>query len=266
MTDKLQKSAIQASYVPSVRDVEVGDILTALRAGLADFLAAPLFGFFFGSICAAGGLLIVASLTLFDMSWMIIPVAIGFPLVGPFIAVGLYEVSRRRAAGEPLNWRDVILAIVRQRERQFGFIGIVILCIFWIWIFIARILFALFLGSKSFTGFLGFFEIVTTTVHGLGFLAIGSAIGAILAFVLFASTVISLPLLVDRDIDVITAMITSFNTVYKSPVAMIAWGALTVLLAIIAMIPAFLGLIVVFPVLGHTTWHLYKKAIVGEDG
>ncbi len=266
MNDKIPSPATHGSYLPEIRPVAASDIVAAFRAGVADFLAAPQFGLFFGGICAAVGLLILASMTVFEMTWMVIPVAVGFPLVGPFIAAGLYEVSRLRAAGMPLKWSEILLVIFRQREQQFVYIGIVILCIFWVWIFLARILFAVFLGSRSFSSLIDFVETVATTSSGLGFLAFGTVIGAVLAFVLFASTVIAMPLLIDRDIDVISAIITSFNTVYKSPTAMIAWGIAVAMLVILAMLPAFLGIIVVLPVLGHATWHIYVKAIVGAGG
>ena len=247
--------------MPGIRVVEIEDIKQALKAGVADFMAAPLFGLFFGGICAVVGLLILVSLSKAGVPWMIIPLAVGFPLVGPFMAAGLYEVSRRRSAGTPLKWRDILFVMFYQRERQFAYVGIMVLCIFWIWVFAGRILFALFIGSHHFAGMAALAETLLTTSQGLGFLAIGTGLGAILAFVLFASTVITMPMLVDRDIDIITAIITSFNTVFKNPKAMIAWGIIVAALVIIALTPAFLGLIVVLPILGHATWHLYKRAI-----
>jgi len=251
--------------MPEIRSVEITDVADALKAGLADFFAAPLYGLFFGSVCAALGLLMLVSVSKFGVPWMIIPIAVGFPLVGPFMAAGLYEVSRRRSAGNPLRWREILFLMFYQRERQFAYVGILVLCIFWIWMFVGRILFALFIGSHHFAGMTAFAATILTTSHGLGFLAVGSVLGAILAFVLFASTVITMPMLVERDVDIITAIITSFNTVYASPFAMIGWGIVVTALVILAMLPAFLGLVVVLPVLGHATWHLYKRAIVPLD-
>lgn len=251
--------------MPDVRSVRSGDIAAALKAGLRDFVRAPWFGLLFGSIYAAGGLLILAALLWFDMTWMIIPVAIGFPLVGPFVAVGLYEVSRRLAAGQKLRWADVLLVVVRQRERQLGWMAFVVLFIFWVWIYQVRLLLALFLGSKSFATIGAFAETVTTTPEGLGFLIVGTCVGAGLAFVLFSATVIAMPLLLERDIDIVSAMIVSFTTVFRNPVAMIGWGLVITALTVLAMLPAFLGIVVVLPVLGHATWHLYDRAIV-RDG
>ncbi|MDF2369547.1 MAG: DUF2189 domain-containing protein [Rhizobiaceae bacterium] len=247
--------------MPAVRAVSFGDISAALWAGLADFMRAPLFGLFFGGVFAAGGLFILAALYVFEMPWMIIPVAIGFPLIGPFVAVGLYEVSRRLSSGRPLIWREVLLVVFRQRETQLGWMAFVVLFIFWMWIYQVRLLFALFLGFKSISGIGRFIEVTTMSAEGLGFLAVGTAFGAALAFVLFSATVIAMPLLLDRELDFVSAMITSFKTVLKSPLPMISWGILITVLAVVAMLPAFLGMIVILPVLGHATWHLYERAI-----
>ena len=251
--------------MPVVRTVTTGDVLTALKAGVRDFIRAPLFGLFFGGVYAAGGLFILASLMYFDMVWLIIPIAIGFPLIGPFAAVGLYEVSRRLAVNEPLGWRSILGVVLDQRHRQLGWMSFVILFIFWVWIYLVRILLALFFGFKSFSSVEGFFQIIATTGEGLAFIGVGTLIGAFLAFILFSATVTAMPLLLERDIDFISAMITSFKSVLTSPVAMLGWGIVVTALGIAAMVPAFLGMIVILPVLGHATWHLYVRAIVSED-
>lgn len=247
---------------PEIRSVGWRDIWGALRGGVADFLRAPKYGLFFGTIFAAGGLAIIAFLTIYDTLWMILPIAIGFPLIGPFIAAGLYEVSRRLSSGAPLSWRSILLTVFRQRERQTGWMAFVVLFIFWIWIYQVRILIALFMGFNTPSTLDGFAQIVLTTQSGLAFLAVGTLVGAGLAFVLFAATVIAMPLVLDTEIDFVTAMITSFKSVFKSPIPMLGWGVIVTLLATLAMLPAFLGLIVVFPVLGHATWHLYTRTIV----
>ena len=251
----------QPPKMPEIRPVSLADVRAALRAGVADFARAPLFGLFFGSFYAIGGLLILGALTVFDNAWMIIPIAIGFPLVGPFIAVGLYEVSRPLAAGDLLDWNKVLLSVVRQRERQLGWMAFVVLFIFWIWIYQVRLLLALFFGFKTFSSVGDFITLITSTGEGLAFLFTGTLVGAFLAFVLFSSTVIAMPLLLDRDIDFVSAMITSFKTVFKSPLAMLGWGIIVTVLAILALLPVFLGLIIILPILGHATWHLYTRAI-----
>ena len=224
MSDSERPAAYQPPKMPVVRSVSPDDIRASLKAGISDFARAPQFGLFFGGIYTAGGLLILASLTLFDQTWMIIPIAIGFPLIGPFVAVGLYEVSRRLAAGKPLSWREILLVVVNQRERQLGWMAFVVLFIFWIWIYQVRTLVAVFFGFKAFSSLRAFLEIVTTTQEGVGFLAVGTVVGAVLACVLFSVTVVSMPLLLDRDVDFVTAMITSIKAVVKNPVVMLGWG------------------------------------------
>lgn len=247
--------------LPAVREVTFGDLRAALAAGWSDFVHAPSFGLFFGGIYVAGGLLILAFLTVLDAPWMIIPLAVGFPLIGPFVAVGLYEVSRRRLAGEPLRWRPVLSVVFEQRNRQLGWTAFIVLFIFWIWIYQVRLLLALFLRSRNFSSIDGFISVLTTTPDGLAFLAVGTCVGAFLAFVLYATTVITMPLLLDRDLDFISAMIVSFKTIQRSPRTMIAWGLFIALLTLVALAPAFLGLLIVLPVLGHATWHLYVRAV-----
>lgn len=265
MSENEQTATYQPPKMPDVRAVSFQTIRECLQAGLRDFLRAPLFGLFFGGIFTLGGLFILLCLTYFQMPWMIIPIAIGFPLIGPFVAVGLYEVSRRLSAGQPLVWRDILLVMFRQRERQLSWMAFVVLFVFWMWIYQVRLLLALFLGFKSMSTIPKFIEVVTTTQEGLLFVAVGTVSGAILSFVLFSATVIAMPLLLDRELDFISAIIVSFKTVLKSPVPMIGWGIVVVVLAVIGMIPAFLGLIIVMPVLGHATWHLYEAAIGSES-
>lgn len=241
-------------------EISAGDIVSSFKNGVSDFISNPLLGLLFGSIYTIAGLLILASLTVLDMTWMIIPMAIGFPFIGPFIAVGLYEISRRRASGLPIKWSEIFNVILMQRERQFGLIAFAIMCIFWIWIFQVRLLLAVFLGFRSFPDIWQFVNIVTTTPEGIGFIVLGSFIGALLAFALFSITVISLPLLLEREIDAISAIIISVKTVLKSPLVMISWGVIVLAMILLAMLPYFLGIIIIFPILGHTTWHIYKKA------
>ena len=261
MSETGNSAAHRPPKLPTIRTVVPDDIKNALKAGLADFMAAPAFGLFFGGIFFLGGLFILAALMIFKQTWLIIPVGIGFPLIGPFIAVGLYEVSRRRAAGQPLSWKEILLVVFRQRERQLGWMAFVVLFIFWVWMYQIRLLLAIFLGFKSFSSFDAFVNIITTTPEGIGFLGVGTIVGALLSLVLFSSTVIAMPLLLDRNVDMVSAMIVSFKAVFSNPVVMLTWGVIVAALVILALIPAFLGLLVVLPVLGHATWHLYASTV-----
>nr|WP_306268817.1 DUF2189 domain-containing protein [Pararhizobium sp. IMCC3301] len=244
-----------------VRNLTAEDIKSALRAGLSDYLARPLLSSSFGLVFAAGGFFVFASLFYFGQVWMVIPVALGFPLIAPFAAAGLYEMSRRLALDIPFNWRDIYLIVVRQSGKELGWMAFVVLFVFWLWIYQVRLLIALFLGLRPFSSLESFFQIVTSTSEGMLFLGIGTIVGTALACVLFCISVISMPLLLDRQIDFISAMLLSIRTVRDNPSVMLGWGAVIGVLIFMAMVPALLGLIVVLPVLGHTTWHIYRSAI-----
>jgi len=150
---------------------------------------------------------------------------------------------------------------VRSRS-EIGWMAFVTLFIFVIWMYQVRLLIALILGiNASFSSLQQFITMVLTTNEGLLFLAIGNAVGAALSLILFSLTVVSFPLLLDRDVDFVTAMVTSVRAVVTSPVPMIGWAAIIVVLLIVSSIPYFLGLLVTLPVLGHATWHLYRRIV-----
>ena len=248
--------------MPDVNALSVADLRAALMAGLSDFARAPLYGLGIGAIFALIGAAIVLALTVWDIPWMIYPFAIGFPLIGPFAAVGLFEVSRRLEKGEPISWSIVFSAVWRQRGRELSWMAFVMLFFFWMWMYQVRLLIALFLGRLSFATLEKFFNIVLYTPEGWLFLAVGHLVGAALALVLFSITVVSIPLLMERNYDFVTAMITSVKSVIASPVVMLGWGVFVTLAIIAASLPLFAGLLVVLPILGHATWHIYKRAVV----
>lgn len=242
----------------------VADVRDALRLGLRDFTRAPLFGLFFGGIYAAGGVLLFLLLAYYRSVWFILPLAIGFPLIGPFVAAGLYEVSRRLGRGEQLRWGEILTVTIRQSRRELGWMAFVTLFIFWVWMYQVRLLVALFLGFRGFAtldSFLG----ALTQGSGVAMLLVGTAVGAALAFVLFCSTVVAIPMLLHRDVDFVTALIDSWRSVFENLQAMLFFGLCVALLTFVALLPMFLGLVLVLPVLGHATWHLYVKSRHVED-
>jgi uncharacterized membrane protein len=249
---------------PAVRAITITDINEAWAQGLRDFWAAPVYGLVFGGFYAAGGIIIVLSVTALGLGYLAYPLAAGFALIGPFAAVGLYEVSRRQEAGMALTWRAVLGAIFEQSNRQLAWMGFVTLFFFVVWMYQVQLLVALFLGTRSFATLHEFLVALTTTPEGLVFLFLGHALGALLSIALFSITFVSFPLLLDRDVDFATAMITSVRAVVTSPLAAIGWAITIVVLLILASLPFFLGLVVVLPILGHTTWHLYRKIVVSE--
>ena len=251
--------------MPEIRTIAVADIMQSLTAGLRDFQAAPLYGLTFGVLYAIGGWAILYNLVAYDVSFMIYPLASGFALVAPFIAAGLYEVSRAREAGEGLTWGRVFGAVLGQTRRELGWMALVTTFMFFIWLEIAIILYVVVFGLSALnlpqmmSGIFG-------SLDGALFLLIGNVIGAFLGIVCFSLTAVSFPLLLDRNVDFITAMITSVQAVTRNPRPMLMWAFLIAMLSLVSVASVFIALIVVLPVLGHATWHVYRKVVVPEGG
>ncbi|WP_322097018.1 DUF2189 domain-containing protein [Pelagibius sp.] len=250
---------------PRVQTITAGDVVDALGRGLGDFRAAPLFGLFFGGVYAVGGMIIVLCALALGVGYLSYPLAVGFALIGPFVAVGLYEVSRRREVGQELDWKGVLGVIVAQRKRELGWMAFVSLFILVVWMYQVRILIALFIGLRAPTTMTEFVSVVLGTPEGLTFLAVGHIIGAAMALVLFSLTVVSFPLLLEREIDFVTAMITSIKAVVANPLPMIGWAFVIMILLLVSIGAFFLGLFLTLPILGHTTWHLYRKLVAPES-
>ncbi|WP_419740272.1 DUF2189 domain-containing protein [Ruegeria sp.] len=244
-----------------VNTVSAQDIKDSLKAGVADFLARPVMSGFFGLFYAVFGLVFVWCLIWLGKVWMIIPAIVGFPLVAPFAAAGLYEMSRRLQNGEPFGWSDILTVMANQRKREMGWMAFVTLFIFWVWVYQVRLWLAIILQNASFSDFDGFLNTVFFTPEGWTFLAIGTCIGAGLSAVLFSVTVVAMPLLLDRETNFVSAMLTSIRVVTENPVVMLGWAAIISVTMLLSLIPAFLGLIFTLPILGHTTWHLYQRAV-----
>ena len=249
-----------ARPMPEILELDLSDLRAALAAGWRDFLRAPLYGLFFAGVYVLGGWLIAwASLTEGQIWWTIFAGA-GFPILGPFIACGFYEVSRRLETGEALDWGGVLGAVFRQKDRQIPTMAAIIVVFFLFWNFLAHMIFALFLGTATLTNITSSLQ-VFLSAEGLAMLAFGTAVGAVFAGVLYALTVVSLPLLMDREVDFITAMITSWALVVANLRVMLLWGAAIAVSLFLGMITGFLGLFVALPLFGHASWHLYRRAL-----
>jgi uncharacterized membrane protein len=253
-------TATDPPAVPEINELDLSDLRAALALGWRDFARAPLYGLVFAGVYVLGGWLILWAMTTKGQFWWTLPAGAGFPILGPFIACGFYEISRRLEAGEPLSPGAIFGVIFRQKDRQIPSIAAVILVFFLFWNFLAHMIFALFLGNATMTNVTSSLA-VFTTAEGLTMLAVGTAIGAVFATLLFSLTVVSLPMLLDREVDFVTAMLKSLALVQENPAVMLGWGALIGASVFLGMLPYFLGLFVVLPVLGHATWHLYRRAI-----
>jgi uncharacterized membrane protein len=247
-----------------INTISFGDLRKALRLGVRDFVSYPLYGLFFAGIYTSGGLLLVGIFLFLNIQWPIYPLAIGFALIGPYIASGLYEISRRAENNLAISWSVILSVIWDQKNRELGWMAFVMLFVFWVWMYQARTLFVVFFGFGGFATIEGFLSAIFTTSNGMYFLIIGNLIGAVISFIMFSVTVISCPMLLDRDIDFVTAMITSIRTIVKSPLPLILWAGIVISSVLLSMIPAFLGLFVTLPIFGHSTWHLYRSSVSYE--
>ena len=247
--------------LPEIGTVTVPMLAEALRRGWSDMKRAPLYGLFFAAVYVVLGLVLALITWVTGQSYWLVFAAVGFPLVGPFAAVGLYDVSRRLDQGRPLVLSEILSVVVRQSRRQLPSICAIIIMVFLFWFFLAHMVFALFLGLSKMTNISTSYEVFLTP-NGLMMLTVGTVVGGIFALLLYMITVIALPLLLDREVDFVTAMITSVQTVLNNPAAMLIWAALIAGLTFVAMVPWFLGLFLTLPLLGHATWHLYRLATV----
>ena len=243
-----------AAPVRYARDLTFGDLRAALAAGWADFRTCPAFGLFFGSIYAAAGLFLTYAMYNWGVVTWLVALVSGFPFIAPVTAVGLYEVSRRREAGLPMSWK----AVLTRCDEQIFSMAVIAFVAFGFWIMLAHAIFAIFhiqsgMGAVSLELF--------ATPSGVAMLLVGGTVGALMALLLYAITVISLPMLVDREVDFITAIIVSIGTLRANKPVMLAWAVLIALLLFASIVPAFLGLLIVLPVLGHATWHLYRRLV-----
>lgn len=256
----MEKTDKGADALPDPNHLRLAAIGVALKGGIRDFLKAPLFGLFFSAVYVAGGLALWAVYAASGRELWLIPVAVGFPLLAPFAAVGLYEVSRRLEVGAPLDWRGILGVVFAQKDRQIPSMAMVVLLLFMFWVFVAHTIFALFMGLQAMTNVTSSLAVLTEG-NGPLMLAVGSLIGAGFAGVLFSITVVGLPLLLEREVDFISAIIVSFRAVFANLAVMSLWGLVITGLLFLGMLPLFLGLFLVLPVLGHASWHMYRQAV-----
>jgi len=231
-----------------------------LKAGLADFAAAPAYGLFFGLVYAMGGVGLLGFALYSGQYVLILPLVMGFALIGPFAAVGLYEVSRRLEAGLPLSFPIILGTIRHQATRQITMLGFALMVLLLFWVRVALLIFALNFGLRPINPLTAGPEVLLSSTTAT-FLLTGTLVGAAFSIVAFAISVFSFPHLLTKNEDFISAIIVSVKGVMLNVPVMLVWGAIVGVLLILAAAPAFLGLLIVLPVLGHATWHLYRKVV-----
>ena len=246
---------------PIVRTIGLREIKNALAEGIADFSAMPSHAVFLCLIYPIVGVLL-ARLTLgYEVLPLLFPLAAGFTLLGPFAAIGLYELSRRREHGLDASWQDAFDVLRSPSRGAIAALGLLLLTIFVIWIAVAQAIYVAYFGYEPAASIPHFLDQVFTTPAGRMLMIVGNLVGFLFALGVLTISVISFPLLLDRDVGAVEAVLTSVRVVATNPLMMAIWGLIVAGLLLIGSLPLFFGLAVVVPVLGHSTWHLYRKVV-----
>jgi uncharacterized membrane protein len=245
---------------PSVRRITPSDLTDALAKGLDDFMAMPTFSVFLVVIYPIVGLVLLRLSFGYDMLPLVFPLMAGFALLGPLATIGIYELSRRREQGLDVSW-DALNDVHWPCVRAILVLGLALVMLFLAWLGAAMAIYQLTFGDWVPPSVSEFARQIFTTQAGWTLIMVGWAVGFFFAVVVFAISVVSFPLLLDRDVGVVTAVLTSLRAVVANPVTMALWGCIVAGALAMGSLPFFFGLAVVLPVLGHSTWHLYRKVV-----
>lgn len=255
------QSAAPSAGGLAVRPVTLPDVAQVLALGCRDLLAAPVASVVIAAVYTFGGWLLAALLVVLQLPYLVYPLAMGFALIAPFVAVAFYDVSRRLEEGMRPELYLVWRVVLGSARRDIRWMALITAFAFFIWMDIAAMLTLSFFGATALDMRNLLAEILTGD-HGLLFIAVGHAVGAFIAALVFSISAVSFPLLYHRDVDVISAIITSVRLVRSSPLAMGAWCAVIAASIVAAIATALLALPVILPVLGYATWHLYRRSVV----
>lgn len=239
------------------RDLAPSTAFTWLAAGWRDLAAQPLTSLSYGALVFVVSIVIVVGLFAFGWDYILFPALAGFMVVGPLLAIGLYEKSRRLAAREPVSFARMIF-VAPKSGGQILFTGVLLCLLMLLWMRAAVIVYALFFGLRPFPGLDHIAQMLFATPTGWAMLIVGGAIGGLFAAFSFAISAFSIPMLLSERVDALTAMGTSTALVWNNLPVMLTWGMIALALFILSLATGLVGLIVVFPLLGHGTWHAYQ--------
>ena len=253
--------ASETPEFPIVRRIGPADLKDALRKGFADFWAMPSQVFFIGLIYPIAGVILAGFAFGQNMLPLLYPLASGFALVGPLVSIGLYELSRRREQGLPTDWKYAFEVLQSPAIGSIAALGVVLLVIFISWLLAAQALYQGLYGYRPVESLPAFLYEALTTSRGWTLIILGNLIGFVFAAVVLAISVVSFPLLLDRDVGAAVAVQTSIRAVLTNPVPMALWGLIVAGLLALGFATLLVGLAIIVPVLGHATWHLYRCVV-----
>jgi uncharacterized membrane protein len=254
------------SAQPVVRKIGLADLRDALAKGADDFYAMPTHAIFLCIIYPIVGLALARLAFGYSILPLLYPLASGFALVGPIAALGLYELSRRREAGLDTSATRAFDVFESSSVGAVAALGILLLTIFLIWVAVADAIYVANFGYASPSSIGAFLNDVLTTRPGWNLILVGNGVGLLFAILVLTISVVSFPLLLDRDVGAAVALLTSIRAVAHNPLTMMVWGLIVAALLVIGSLPLFFGLTVVMPLLGHATWHLYRKVVEPQAG
>jgi uncharacterized membrane protein len=249
------------AVAPMVRRIHAADIGDALARGFKDFAACRTDVVFLCLLYPVAGLVISRMAVEHGMLALIFPLVSGFALVGPLFGLGLYEMSRRREKGVATGWADAFAVVRAPAIGSILVLGALLFALLCLWLFAANFIYTLTLGPEPPVSASVFVRDVLTTPAGWTMIAVGCGVGFLFALVAMTISVVSFPLLLDRDVGVGTAIATSVRAVLANPGPMAMWGLIVAGSLVIGAIPLLMGLAIALPVLGHATWHLYRKVV-----
>ncbi|HVG50035.1 MAG TPA: DUF2189 domain-containing protein [Xanthobacteraceae bacterium] len=255
-----------ARALPAVRHVTFADLADSVKKGWQDFMTRPTHIVFLCAIYPLAGVLLFSLTSAFDLFTLVYPLAAGFALIGPIAALGLYEVSRRREMGLDSSLRHAFDFISTPSLGPIVALSLVLVALFGTWIAVAQSIYIANFGYLPVTSVSTFLNDVLTTQQGHRMIFIGNAVGFLFALLAASISVVSFPLLLDRHVGFWAAVATSLRVVVKNPVTMAAWFLFVAITLLIGSLPMLVGLAIVLPVLGHATWHLYRKAVEPDPG
>jgi uncharacterized membrane protein len=250
-----------AAPAPVARRLGAADCFAALAEGFDDFLAMPTYPVFVGLFYGVAGIAIAAFSSLGNAVHLLFPLAAGFAIIGPFVAIGLYEMSRRRERGLPVRWRDAFAVLRSPASPSILAFGLLLFAIFAAWIVAAQLLYVWLYGPNPPAALIPFIRDVLTTGPGWTLIVVGGIVGFCFAAVALCISVVSIPLMLDRDLGLVPAIDASLSLTRENPLAIALWGLIVAVALVLGSLPLFFGLAVVMPVLGHATWRFYRRAI-----